>query len=249
MPYYHDDFYNEPTEFDGKVEELKESLAGAVKKEFLEEMERLKKENQKLQGIKAHFEQVKRDYENKKLECERVMRNAEQNALRMRAYAVMDKFKLFEYTPQTVRLYRKKCEKCDSSRQIMVELPSGKKVYDECECGRESVWVEVPRCLIRYEITSRDCSPYVVAFYKAFGIEENGRYYDLDYAASVYSEGEDIDALEFSALEKRDKNRILFRSEERCREYCEYLNRKNNVPADMIYELKGNVYECTKGLY
>ena len=30
MSYYYDDFYNEPTEFDEKMEELKESLAGAV---------------------------------------------------------------------------------------------------------------------------------------------------------------------------------------------------------------------------
>ena len=52
MSYYYDDFYNEPSEFDEKMEELKESLAGAVKSEFLEEMERLKKENKKLQGIK-----------------------------------------------------------------------------------------------------------------------------------------------------------------------------------------------------
>ena len=66
--YYPDDFYNEPSEFGMQVEEFKESLARSIKSEFLEEMERLKKENRKLQGIKDNFEQVKRDYERKKME-------------------------------------------------------------------------------------------------------------------------------------------------------------------------------------
>ena len=240
--YDYDDFYCEPTEFNERIEALKESLMKSVKEEYVEKMNQLQEENKRLQGIKEHFEQVKRDYENKKRECERVMMNAEQNALRMRAYAVMEKFKLFEYTPQAVRLYRKKCDKCDNARKILVELPSGKKVCDECECGRESALVKVPQCLIRYEIASRDYSPYIVAFYDGFGVEENGRYYNLDYAASVYSEGEDFDSLEFSDLEKKDKGRILFRSKERCQAYCEYLNRKNNVPEDMLYNLDGSVF-------
>ena len=66
--YYPDDFYCEPSEFEMQVEEFKESLAKSIKSEFLEEMERLKAENRKLQGIKDNFEQVKRDYERKKME-------------------------------------------------------------------------------------------------------------------------------------------------------------------------------------
>ena len=54
--YYPDDFYNEPSEFDMQVEEFKESLAKSIKSDFLEEMERLKAENRKLQGIKENFE-------------------------------------------------------------------------------------------------------------------------------------------------------------------------------------------------
>ena len=70
MSWHEDDFYNEPSEFDMQVEEFKESLAKAVKSEFLEEMERLKKENRNLREIKENFEQIKRDYERKKMECD-----------------------------------------------------------------------------------------------------------------------------------------------------------------------------------
>ena len=51
MSWYEDDFYNEPSEFEIQVEEFKESLAKAIKGEFLEEMGRLKEENRKLQEI------------------------------------------------------------------------------------------------------------------------------------------------------------------------------------------------------
>ena len=244
MSYYYDDFYNEPSEFDEKMEELKESLAGAVKSEFLEEMERLKKENKKLQGIKENFEKVKRDYEDKKRECERVMRNAEQNALRKRTADIMEKYKLFMYSPHPVRLYKKKCDKCDSSRLVKIKLPSGKEVYDDCECQRESAIVEVPVCKIRYLI--EDGNSKIVAFYEEYKTDGEGRYYTLQYANSTYSEGENIDQVDFSDLDKiENPYRLLFRSEERCWEYCDYLNRKNNVPEDMIYKLNGDVYDET----
>ena len=90
--YYQDDFYNEPSEFDMQVEEFKESLAKSIKSDFLEEMERLKAENRKLQGIKENFEQVKRDYERKKQECERVMREAENKAKRMKVEEMLEQF-------------------------------------------------------------------------------------------------------------------------------------------------------------
>ena len=66
--WYDEDFYDEPSEFEEQVENLKESLSKSIKNEFMEEMERIKKENKTLQGIRDHFEQIKRDYEQKKRE-------------------------------------------------------------------------------------------------------------------------------------------------------------------------------------
>lgn len=41
--WYDEDFYDEPSEFEEQVENLKESLSKSIKNEFMEEMERIKK--------------------------------------------------------------------------------------------------------------------------------------------------------------------------------------------------------------
>ena len=49
-------------EFDEEIEQLKETLKKSVRKEVLDELEKLRAENKELQGIKANFEKIKRDY-------------------------------------------------------------------------------------------------------------------------------------------------------------------------------------------
>ena len=80
MCYWDDGDYFEPSEFDEKIEELKNELRESVKKEINDEIEKLRKENKELQGIKRNFESVKKDFERKKDECDRAIRNAESKA-------------------------------------------------------------------------------------------------------------------------------------------------------------------------
>lgn len=77
--YPEDGFYPE-SEYQEQIDALKEAIKNSVKSEILEEMNRLRAENEKLQAIKEHFEEVKKDYEKKKDECDRITRNAEYNA-------------------------------------------------------------------------------------------------------------------------------------------------------------------------
>lgn len=81
--YPEEEFYPE-SEYQEQIDALKEAIKSSVKSEILEEMNRLRAENEKLQGIKEHFEEVKKDYEKKKDECDRIIRNAEYNAKKMR---------------------------------------------------------------------------------------------------------------------------------------------------------------------
>lgn len=240
--YYPDDFYCEPSEFEMQVEEFKESLAKSIKSEFLEEMERLKAENRKLQGIKDNFEQVKRDYERKKMECDRMMREAENNAKRMRVEELMKRFQTFFWRPSWEYLYGPKCDKCDKSRRIEVTLPSGNKVKDECECDKSRMKVMVPEKMVRYELADRDRG--IAAWYTACG-KEGERYYKLDYAGTVFAEKNlVVPGTSFDVLEKQEnQNSLLFSTREECLAYCEYLNEKNLVPTDAIYERDGTVWK------
>lgn len=240
--YYPDDFYNEPSEFDMQVEEFKESLAKSIKSDFLEEMERLKAENRKLQGIKENFEQVKRDYERKKQECERVMREAENKAKRMKVEEMLEQFKTIFWRVDWEYLYGPKCDKCDKDRRIEITLPSGNTVKDECECEKGRVQVMVPEKMVRYELADRDSGVY--AWYCACG-KEGERYYKLDYVYTVCARGNLVEpGTSFDVLEKRENQRdLLFTTREECLAYCEYLNEKNLVPTDAIYKRDGTVWK------
>lgn len=245
MSWYDDEFYNEPSEFDIQMEEFKESLAKAVKSEFLEEMERLKMENQNLQSIKENFEQIKRDYERKKYECEMAKREAEEKAKHMRTEELLEKYKIFLWTVDWEYLYGPKCDKCKDNRTVEISLPSGKKVTDECKCSESRVKVMIPQRMVLWELSDRD--HVIAAWYKACGKKED-RYYTLSYASSVFADGNIVKpGTSFDTLaEKEDQIQILFRTKEECLAYCEYLNKKNHVPLDAIYKRDGSLWEDTE---
>lgn len=241
MSWYDEDFYCEPSEFEEQMDEFKESLAKSVKAEFLEEMEKLKKENKNLQGIKANFEQVKRDYERKQQECERVMREAEARAKRMRVRELMENYEIFLWGVTWEYLYGPKCDKCNKNRDIEITLPSGKVVTDDCECSKNRAKVMMPRRMVLYELADRNSK--IVAWYTSCG-KEDDRYYKLDCASSVVSKNIIEPGTSFDEVEKLDDERdVMFRTREECLAYCEYLNEKNLVPTDTVYTFDGSILE------
>src|SRR5690625_3263152 len=132
MPYYDEDFYYEPSEFDLKVDEFKESLMKSVKEDFITELEELKKENESLQEVKKNFESIKQDYENKKRQLnfekndlERKVRNARLSELTKDRQVVM-------YKADSKRVKPPKCDKCDVDRKIHYKTPSGKDKFEYC---------------------------------------------------------------------------------------------------------------------
>ena len=135
--YPEEEFYPE-SEYQEQIDALKEAIKSSVKSEILEEMNRLRAENEKLQGIKEHFEEVKRDYEKKKDECDRIIRNAECNAKKMRLSELMKDHKVAKWKVGRELVYGPKCCKCNSDRSIEVRLPSGRIAEDECECKTKS---------------------------------------------------------------------------------------------------------------
>ena len=100
----------------------------------------------------------------------------------------------------------------------------------------------VSKKMVRYELADRE--PGIVAWYTARG-EEGERYYNLDYVSTVYAKGNIVEpGTSFDVLEVRKNQRdILFTTREECLAYCEYLNEKNLVPTDTIYECDGTVWK------
>lgn len=68
---YYEDFFNEPSESDLAIEELKAHLRNEVKEEILNKLNSLKEENEMLLDIKNNWDKLKREYDDKISELER----------------------------------------------------------------------------------------------------------------------------------------------------------------------------------
>lgn len=219
MCYRDDGDYFEPSEFDEKIEELKNELRESVKKEINDEIEKLRKENKELQGIKRNFESVKKDFERKKDECDRAIRNAESKAKQARLKELMEHFKVTLWAVSWDYRYKKKCDKCDKNRRIQVALPSGKTVDDECSC-RVSKKVYYPEENVLYELSERNRE--FMAWYMAKG--DRGEEYFVggpraEYAKVVVDHNKD-----FKEIETEELRKVFFTTKEECQAFCNYIN-------------------------
>lgn len=215
--FYDEEQFFRGGEFDEEIEQLKETLKKSVRKEVLDELEKLRAENKELQGIKANFEKIKRDYEDKKRECDRVMFDAESKAKRARLSEIMEQHKLFLYSPGKRQAYKAKCDKCDRWRQVKVPLPSGRVVEDRCSCY-ETEWLYFPEQQMIYEIADR--SREIISWYKKCG-KNPEEYFLLDTCSTVpkFIVDHNVPFEEIPA----DKP-VFFTTWEECEAYCKYLS-------------------------
>lgn len=235
MSYWDDEEEHcEPGEFDRKIEELKEELRNSVRQEIKDEVKNLCKENKELQGIKKNFESVKRDFERKKAECDRMMQNAELNAKRARLTVLMELYKVTLWSAGLDYRYKKKCDKCDSWRNIQVTLPSGNVVNDACKCNvRKGVYH--PHENVLYELS--DTNREIRAFYKKRG-ETGSEYFVADVNAEYAKIIVDHDT-DFKKLEKANIRQVFFTTQKECQAFCNYLNATEKI-SGYDYDLEGN---------
>ena len=134
----YDDFYNnESSEWDMFIDEVKQHLMNSVKKEYIEKMEKLEKENKELQYVKKNWESIKQDYENKKQEFNFNKNELMRELSRKRLRDLIDSAEIHEtvYYIDIVYVYPDLCGKCDD-RKIHFKSPSGKDMTEPCPvCG------------------------------------------------------------------------------------------------------------------
>ncbi len=112
------------------------------------------KKTKNCRELKKNFDTVKKDFERKKDECDRAIRNAEYNARCARITELMEKFKIVMWSVTWENLYKQKCDKCDSWRKVKITLPSGKVVEDDCKC-RKYAKIYFPKANVIYEMEDR----------------------------------------------------------------------------------------------
>lgn len=225
---WENDFY-EPSEFDEKVAEWKEILRDSVKKEYQEEMERLRKENQELSEIKNNWndkvKELEREKESVKREADIAVGNAEKNAKRTRLYELLKPFLKTAYAAQYGYRYIhekcNKCNKCDKDGYIHFKSPSGRDMTEQCECRERKRFyapVEVEKFRLSQFITKYGIlhEPEITFTYKCDKFSDGDEIDNFCSTLNIYK-GQD-----FSMINCRSG--IIFFDKKDAQAYCDYLN-------------------------
>ena len=235
---YYDDFYEEPSEFELQVNEFKESLRLAVKKQYQDEMNRLRSENNELQETKNNFNAIKRQYEDKLRELATEKQHIERNAKRMVLKDLFGEMNMILHRVTTITVYSSKCTNCDADRKIPYESPSGKQLRENCACGEGRVkYVSLPYHCTEFRVNAHRKSEEapLLMWYKPY------REYSKDYDGYTFDSSDLVRKvyhgdLNFETIRKDNSYHAYFRDEVDCVKYCNWLNAENGITEDMKAE-------------
>ena len=241
---WEDQEFYESSQYSGEIEALQSAIRSSIRKEVLEEMNRLQEENKKLQGIKENFESVKRDYERKKSECDRIIASAEYKARTARFSELMEDHKVIRWKVRWKLAYGAKCDMCDDSRYIKVTLPSGRTVEDRCKCNTESRRLYFPTAYALYEISDRFG---LMGLYKECTTSDEKKYYTSSDDYFTICDKDSKKAMEKLKRHKEEGiEKALYDSKEECQKICDELNEKAWHP-EWIYAMDGTVIATEEG--
>lgn len=238
---YYDDYedYYEPSEFDEKVKELKNFLRGSVKEEIQSEIEKLKKENEKLQEIKSNWLRLEDEYKAKQRELERQIQECKRNASKKRLDELFEEtgMNVMLYQPDYENVYRPKCNKCDADRYVHFSSPSGKDHKEECDCAKRFqkysprvYYLTEFRKGANYSGFSKPMNFWYTK-YKDYSEDYDGyTYRSNDLEKAVYNGESFEDLLQRYGVYSYG---LYFRTEKECQGYCNWLNEKNGVTPNM----------------
>lgn len=218
---YDHDFYDEPSEFEQKLEELKGFLMDSVKKEHQENVRQLIKQNKELQEVQRNLEDVKREYNQKLVELDMRKRDLVYEVRKERLAELMSDFRVELFRASSTRELGEKCNKCNENRYINFKSPQGNDVTERCNCA-------VGRTV--YKPTAHVCSSFenrsgkLIAWYKEHKDADGMRLEELSYsdAPRLIYNGE-----KFEAIKERYHN-VYFKTEEECQAYCDWLTERED---------------------
>lgn len=233
MPYY-DDFYNEPSESDIAIEELKEHLRNEVKSEILNKLERLEKENKELQEIKNNKKQLELEYQEKERQLEREYKLKERDLMKKPIQELLEIIQEEYYYVSYDYLKKEKCDKCNDERRIELVDAYGRKHYVDCVCKKEyksEYLVKEKYIGVITEISKRDgqLKMWVSFTYKKSSYDGeyvSGTYFDKD--SIIYSFDDFIEKNENKIKEGLEKgygfSSYIFSTKEEAQKFADYLN-------------------------
>lgn len=221
MSYYEDDFYSEPSEFEAQVDEFKQSLIKAVKTEYQEEMERLRKENKELNIFKKRKEEMEREHQEKLRKVELDKKQFERDLKYKRLSELLGENMLIGYSPKAQYSQKPKCDKCDDARHIHFKSPSGKDCYEDCPYCHGIIcdYIAAEKICYKFAQSKKSYGDNKFPMWIYFKFEDSKDSETYESCTDIYH-GEEFD--------KVNSYRIIFFNKADCERYCEWLNNKTN---------------------
>lgn len=179
--------------FDGTVnselDEIVDNLKSKAKKEFLDRLNKLEKENAELKDIKENYnskiDELERKYDNRLYKLEQDYKEKERNLYRRPINEIFPFVSKPYYIASIKYDYIPKCDKCNEDRQFVYIDPLNREHKFDCTCKkREFSGYEIEERVINFikEITIRDGKPQM---FVDFDVKENcdnnyiyGNYFD-----------------------------------------------------------------------
>ena len=235
--YDYEDFYDENSEFDSMIYELRESLRNSVKKEFKDRIDELEKELEELKQFRDEKYIFNNKYEELERELERTKQSVTEKATKMKLKEFMEIAESKAWTIDGHYEYvNEKCDKCDNKRRIHFKSPSGKDMTEECPYCTQRIYVNkvVEGTLVKLEQVEKqwgdnlefDGVRFVYLnpddFIRKYGKDPHDTSWIIEIS-QVYT-GKPFSEYQFPS----DLRRMYFRDEKTCQAACDFLNNQDN---------------------
>lgn len=240
--YDKDDFYDESV--NSELDDFIETIKSKAKKEFIDRLNALEKENKELQDIKKNYnakiEELKRDYDNKKWELEKEYKEKEYKLYRRPINEIFPFVSKPYYRATTKADYIPKCDKCNENRQFVYIDPLNQEHRFNCTCNtRVFSGYEVEERIINFisEISIRNGKPCMWVDFNIRASNDGGYIYGIFFDKDKIVPSIEVDKLinKYSLMDKIDKYEITqyyFESKEDCEKVISALN-------NMLDKIKG----------
>ena len=228
--YFDDDYFCEETEFDERINELKDSLRSQVKEEIKNKIEELTKRNEELEERQKNLSILEKEYQDKimnfEYEKEQIITNAKKELYNANLEQFLDfVFEhqvLYEVNLNTIK--QEKCPYCDDKRYIKAKDILGREYEVSCKCSghKTEYYVKESRCSLYFRKEKRS---------NDFKMILNVKNDDFDDTKLFGFSGEET-IMSQNLFEKFDENNppksyysVYFTSKEEAQKYVDYLNK------------------------
>lgn len=230
--YYDDDYFYEESEFDERINELKDSLRNQVKEEIKNKIEELTKRNEELEERQKNLSSLEKEYQDKirNFEYEKVQIIA--NAKKEIYNANLEQFLDFVFEHQILyeidrkSIGQEKCPYCDDRRFIKTKDILGREYITPCKCSnyKDGYFVKENKCNLYFRKQENS-----IDFKMILGISDDCYGYTN---TEIFGFSGEKTIMKDYLYEKFDENnppksyyRAYFTSKEEAQKYADYLQK------------------------